>query len=211
MLVAFRRRDLFATLPLLDRKNRQREYYLNRVIPRSSSTRAEGGRRDRRHRGCLGLNTRAGLAAVEAVVRERDERAAHGQRGDARRSARHLHRRRRRDRRRHRDLPEHVPRAGLAHRARMRDRPVGRDVGLDRRRRFGRLVLGARGRDRRQRTARSGRSPVCARERCSTTGRRSGTTSRSRPRRSAGARRRSTSPTSATPRSAPGRTSAPAR
>ena len=71
VLFAFRRRELFATLPLLDRKNRQREYYLNRVIPamlaageKVTAVTVDTG-------GAMGLNSRAGLAAVEAVVRER--------------------------------------------------------------------------------------------------------------------------------------------
>jgi bifunctional UDP-N-acetylglucosamine pyrophosphorylase/glucosamine-1-phosphate N-acetyltransferase len=71
VLFAFRRRELFAALPLLDRKNRQREYYLNRVIPamiaagqKVNAVAVETG-------GAMGLNSRAGLAAVEAVVRGR--------------------------------------------------------------------------------------------------------------------------------------------
>jgi bifunctional UDP-N-acetylglucosamine pyrophosphorylase/glucosamine-1-phosphate N-acetyltransferase len=71
VLFAFRRRDLFRALPLLDRKNRQREYYLNRVIPllmgeghKVSVVTVDTG-------GAMGLNSRAGLAAVERVVRGR--------------------------------------------------------------------------------------------------------------------------------------------
>src|SRR5262249_7846411 len=55
----------------LDRRNRQREYYLNRVIPlllaageRVSVVKVDTG-------GVMGLNSRNGLAAVERVVRER--------------------------------------------------------------------------------------------------------------------------------------------
>jgi bifunctional UDP-N-acetylglucosamine pyrophosphorylase / glucosamine-1-phosphate N-acetyltransferase len=71
LLMAFRRRDLFAALPRLDRRNRQREYYLNRVIPilldegeRVSVVKVDTG-------GVMGLNSRNGLAAVERVVRGR--------------------------------------------------------------------------------------------------------------------------------------------
>jgi bifunctional UDP-N-acetylglucosamine pyrophosphorylase/glucosamine-1-phosphate N-acetyltransferase len=69
--LAFRRDILFAALPLLDRENRQREYYLNRVIPilldkgeKVTVVECDTG-------GAMGLNSRAGLAAVEKVVRER--------------------------------------------------------------------------------------------------------------------------------------------
>jgi bifunctional UDP-N-acetylglucosamine pyrophosphorylase/glucosamine-1-phosphate N-acetyltransferase len=71
MLFAFRRDALFRALPKLDRKNRQREYYLNRVIPlfladgeKVSAVQVGTG-------GVMGLNSRGGLAAVERVVRER--------------------------------------------------------------------------------------------------------------------------------------------
>jgi bifunctional UDP-N-acetylglucosamine pyrophosphorylase/glucosamine-1-phosphate N-acetyltransferase len=71
VLFAFRRRELFRALPKLDRKNRQREYYLNRVIPilvndgeKVSVVTMDTG-------GVMGLNSRAGLAAVERVVRGR--------------------------------------------------------------------------------------------------------------------------------------------
>ncbi len=71
VLFAFRRAELFRALPRLDRRNRQREYYLNRVIPlllgdgeRVAVVRVDTG-------GVMGLNSRAGLAAVERVVRER--------------------------------------------------------------------------------------------------------------------------------------------
>jgi len=73
--IAFRRDLLFATLPLLDRENRQREYYLNRAISilldkgeRVEAIVADTG-------GLLGANTRAGLAAVEALVRRRENEA----------------------------------------------------------------------------------------------------------------------------------------
>jgi bifunctional UDP-N-acetylglucosamine pyrophosphorylase / glucosamine-1-phosphate N-acetyltransferase len=66
-----RRELLFATLPLLDRDNRQREYYLNRVIPvlidkgeKVSVVVCDTG-------GVMGVNSRSGLAAVERVMRER--------------------------------------------------------------------------------------------------------------------------------------------
>ncbi len=71
VLFAFRRADLFRALPKLDRKNRQREYYLNRVIPILT---AEGGKVSvvtMDTGGVMGLNSRAGLAGVERVVRQR--------------------------------------------------------------------------------------------------------------------------------------------
>ena len=58
--VAFRRDLLYATLPLLDRENRQREYYLNRAI---SILLDKGERVDAvvcDTGGVLGANTRAG-------------------------------------------------------------------------------------------------------------------------------------------------------
>ena len=71
---------LFATLPLLDRDNRQREYYLNRVLPvliekgeKISVVTCDTG-------GVMGLNSRGGLAAVEQVVRDRIN-ASHMARG----------------------------------------------------------------------------------------------------------------------------------
>jgi bifunctional UDP-N-acetylglucosamine pyrophosphorylase / glucosamine-1-phosphate N-acetyltransferase len=69
--IAFRRDLLFATLPLLDRENRQREYYLNRAISilldkgeRVDAVACDTG-------GVLGANTRAGLAGLEALIRRR--------------------------------------------------------------------------------------------------------------------------------------------
>jgi bifunctional UDP-N-acetylglucosamine pyrophosphorylase/glucosamine-1-phosphate N-acetyltransferase len=69
--IAFRRDLLFATVPLLDRENRQREFYLNRAISilidkgeRVDAVVCETG-------GLLGANTRAGLAALEALIRRR--------------------------------------------------------------------------------------------------------------------------------------------
>ncbi len=71
MCMAFQRRELFDALPRLDRKNRQREYYLNRVVPlfladgrRVTVASVDTG-------GAMGANSRAGLAAVERVVRDR--------------------------------------------------------------------------------------------------------------------------------------------
>lgn len=71
VLFAFRRAELFRALPRLDRRNRQREYYLNRVVPlllgdgeKVTVVPVDTG-------GVMGLNSRAGLAAVERVVRER--------------------------------------------------------------------------------------------------------------------------------------------
>jgi bifunctional UDP-N-acetylglucosamine pyrophosphorylase/glucosamine-1-phosphate N-acetyltransferase len=69
--VAFRRDLLFATLPLLDRENRQREYYLNRAI---SILLDKGERVDAvvcDTGGILGANTQPGLAGLEALVRGR--------------------------------------------------------------------------------------------------------------------------------------------
>ena len=71
LVFAFRRRDLFAALPLVGRENRQREYYLNEVFPilmdkgeRVSAIEVDTG-------GVLGANSRAGFAAVARVLRER--------------------------------------------------------------------------------------------------------------------------------------------
>ena len=69
--IVFRRDLLYATLPLLDRDNRQREYYLNRAI---SILLDKGERVDAivcDTGGILGANTRAGLAALQALVRRR--------------------------------------------------------------------------------------------------------------------------------------------
>ena len=69
--IAFRRDLLYATLPLLDRDNRQREYYLNRAI---SILLEKGERVDVvacDTGGVLGANTRAGFAALEGVIRRR--------------------------------------------------------------------------------------------------------------------------------------------
>jgi bifunctional UDP-N-acetylglucosamine pyrophosphorylase/glucosamine-1-phosphate N-acetyltransferase len=69
--IVFRRTTLFATLPRVDRRNRLREYYLNRAI---SLMLADGERVDAivcDTGGTLGLNSRGGLAAVTAVVRRR--------------------------------------------------------------------------------------------------------------------------------------------
>ena len=78
--MVFRRSDLFGALPLIDRENRQREYYLNRVIPilldkgeRVLAVNADTG-------GAMGLNSRGGLAAVERVMRDRIN-SAHLDRG----------------------------------------------------------------------------------------------------------------------------------
>ena len=112
--IAFRRDLLFATLPLLDRENRQREYYLNRAI---SILLDKGERVDAvvcDTGGILGANTRAGLAALEALVRRRVNEGAHGRGGTPDRPRRDLHRRRGEGRARHRDLPEHVRGSRLA-------------------------------------------------------------------------------------------------
>jgi bifunctional UDP-N-acetylglucosamine pyrophosphorylase/glucosamine-1-phosphate N-acetyltransferase len=76
--IAFRRDLLFATLPLLDRDNRQREYYLNRAI---SILLDKGERVDAivcEMGGLLGANTQAGLAGLEALVRRRTNEAHMG-------------------------------------------------------------------------------------------------------------------------------------
>ena len=98
----------------------------------------------------MGLNSRAGLAAVEAVVRQRVN-ARHMANGvtlvdpratyidvDVEIGADSV------------IFPNIVPRAGLAHRREVWHRPVGRDVGFDRGRRLGRAVLGAGWCDRRR-------------------------------------------------------------
>ena len=73
--IAFRRDLLFATVPLLDRENRQREFYLNRAISilidkgeRVDAVVCETG-------GLLGANTRSGQAALEALIRRRTNMA----------------------------------------------------------------------------------------------------------------------------------------
>jgi bifunctional UDP-N-acetylglucosamine pyrophosphorylase/glucosamine-1-phosphate N-acetyltransferase len=69
--IVFRRDLLYATLPLLDRENRQREYYLNRAI---SILLDKGERVDAvvcDTGGVLGANTRAGLAGLEGLIRRR--------------------------------------------------------------------------------------------------------------------------------------------
>jgi bifunctional UDP-N-acetylglucosamine pyrophosphorylase / glucosamine-1-phosphate N-acetyltransferase len=78
--IVFRRDLLYATLPLLDRDNRQREYYLNRA---TSILLEKGERVDAvtcDTGGVLGANTRAGLAALEGLIRRRvlDEHMAKG-------------------------------------------------------------------------------------------------------------------------------------
>jgi bifunctional UDP-N-acetylglucosamine pyrophosphorylase/glucosamine-1-phosphate N-acetyltransferase len=69
--IVFRRSPLFATLPKVDRRNRLKEYYLNRAV---SLLLADGARVDAVRcdtGGTLGLNSRGGLAAVTTIVRER--------------------------------------------------------------------------------------------------------------------------------------------
>jgi len=72
--IVFRRGPLFATLPKVDRRNRLKEYYLNRAV----SLLLEAGERVDAipcdTGGTLGLNSRGGLAAVTAVIRERINR-----------------------------------------------------------------------------------------------------------------------------------------
>jgi bifunctional UDP-N-acetylglucosamine pyrophosphorylase / glucosamine-1-phosphate N-acetyltransferase len=71
LVFAFRRVDLFNAIPLLGRENKNAEYYLNQVFPilidkgeRVSAVKVDTG-------GAMGLNSRGGLAAVTAVVRDR--------------------------------------------------------------------------------------------------------------------------------------------
>jgi len=67
----FRRKDLFAALPLVGRENHQHEHYLNEVFPtlldkgeRVSAVKVDTG-------GLMGSNSRADLAALGALVRSR--------------------------------------------------------------------------------------------------------------------------------------------
>ena len=178
MLFAFRRRELFAALPLLDRKNRQREYYLNRVIPAMLAAGQKVNAVTVDTGGAMGLNSRAGLAAVEAVVRERVN-ARHMANGVTLVDPRATYI----------DVDVEIgadsvifPNTFLERGSRIGQAcGIGPSVAMaacDRRRRFGRAVLGARGGHASGAAARSGRSPVCARARCSTMARRSATTSR---------------------------------
>jgi bifunctional UDP-N-acetylglucosamine pyrophosphorylase / glucosamine-1-phosphate N-acetyltransferase len=71
LLYAFRRDELFRTLPLVGRDNRQHEYYLPDVIgilkdkgERVAAVPVDFG-------GAMGLNTRRGLAKVSRVMRDR--------------------------------------------------------------------------------------------------------------------------------------------
>jgi bifunctional UDP-N-acetylglucosamine pyrophosphorylase/glucosamine-1-phosphate N-acetyltransferase len=75
-----RRRDLFRALPRLDRRNRQREYYLNRILPLFIAEGLPIRVVEVDTGGAMGLNSRRGLAAVEAVVRRRvnDRHLANG-------------------------------------------------------------------------------------------------------------------------------------
>jgi bifunctional UDP-N-acetylglucosamine pyrophosphorylase/glucosamine-1-phosphate N-acetyltransferase len=73
--IAFRRDLLFATLPLLDRDNRQREYYLNRAISILLDKRERVDAIVCEMGGLLGANTQAGLAGLEALVRRRTNEA----------------------------------------------------------------------------------------------------------------------------------------
>jgi len=71
LLFAFRREDLFRALPLVGRENRQREYYLNEVLPiliekgeRVSALKVDT-------RGAMGINSRGDLARAIRAMRER--------------------------------------------------------------------------------------------------------------------------------------------
>ena len=69
--IAFARGPLFATLPLVDAKTKQRERYLNRVYPllRERGERVDAVRADTG--GVMGVNSRTGLAGLEALMRDR--------------------------------------------------------------------------------------------------------------------------------------------
>jgi bifunctional UDP-N-acetylglucosamine pyrophosphorylase/glucosamine-1-phosphate N-acetyltransferase len=71
LVFAFRRKDLYGALPLVGRENRQKEYYLNGVFPilmdegeRVSAVKVDTG-------GLMGSNSRADLAALNALLRSR--------------------------------------------------------------------------------------------------------------------------------------------
>ncbi len=71
VVFAFRREDLFRALPAVGRENRQREYYLNHVIPilldkgeRVSAKLADFG-------GWAGVNSRETIARCNAIMRNR--------------------------------------------------------------------------------------------------------------------------------------------
>jgi len=71
LVMVFRREDLFRALPTVGRENRQREHYLNEVLPilldkgeRVTVVPVDTG-------GTFGANSRGGLAAVERVIRGR--------------------------------------------------------------------------------------------------------------------------------------------
>ncbi|HEU4529202.1 MAG TPA: bifunctional UDP-N-acetylglucosamine diphosphorylase/glucosamine-1-phosphate N-acetyltransferase GlmU [Actinomycetota bacterium] len=71
LVFAFRRKDLYAALPLVGRANHQHEHYLNEVFPilmdkgeRVSAVKVDTG-------GLMGSNARADLAALGALVRSR--------------------------------------------------------------------------------------------------------------------------------------------
>jgi bifunctional UDP-N-acetylglucosamine pyrophosphorylase/glucosamine-1-phosphate N-acetyltransferase len=71
LVFVFRREDLYRVLPLVGRENRQREYYLNAVFSilvdkgeRVSAVKVETG-------GMMGPNSRADLARLGALLRER--------------------------------------------------------------------------------------------------------------------------------------------
>ena len=78
--IAFARGPLFATLPQVDSKTKQRERYLNRVYPllRERGERVDAVRADTG--GVMGVNSRTGLAGLEALMRDRINAAhmAHG-------------------------------------------------------------------------------------------------------------------------------------
>jgi bifunctional UDP-N-acetylglucosamine pyrophosphorylase / glucosamine-1-phosphate N-acetyltransferase len=74
-IYAFRREDLFKALPLVNRENRQREYYLHHVLPilkekgeRIAVDLVDNG-------GSVGANSRSEMAAASAVMRSRINKA----------------------------------------------------------------------------------------------------------------------------------------
>jgi bifunctional UDP-N-acetylglucosamine pyrophosphorylase/glucosamine-1-phosphate N-acetyltransferase len=70
LVYAFRRADLYRMLPLVGRENRQSEYYLPDVIS-ILIDKGETVAAVKVELGAMGLNSRAGLAAVNRVVRRR--------------------------------------------------------------------------------------------------------------------------------------------
>jgi bifunctional UDP-N-acetylglucosamine pyrophosphorylase/glucosamine-1-phosphate N-acetyltransferase len=79
LVYAFRRADLYRVLPLVGRENRQHEYYLPDVVS-ILIDKGESVAAVKAELGAMGLNSRAGLAAVTRAVRRRivDRHLANG-------------------------------------------------------------------------------------------------------------------------------------